>query len=282
MVSLPSSLGSISKMRKVVLFFLLFAHLFPGDAAAQTGAVAEVRGSMTAKGGFRNEDEIRDKFNNWRADADARAWLETMGFAAGSILGVSAEKPHGDKADVIVNVRTNKGESKQGISIKLVSSPTGFNQVDKRWLRQYAAMWGMPANVVKALRLFSGEERPVGRSRRPDRMFLNEFDKDTQAQVVGFFEANRSAIIADLIEGDGENKAAWFMVAMKGQNKTQWILRPVSEAIGFFGGGNVEITRSGNLRIGRITMQRKGGDGGRETAKMLQFKLNPALLFEAK
>jgi R.HinP1I restriction endonuclease len=28
-------------------------------------------------------------------------------------------------------------------------------------------------------------------------------------------------------------------------------------------------------------MQRKGGDGGRETARMLQFKINPALLFKA-
>jgi hypothetical protein len=27
-------------------------------------------------------------------------------------------------------------------------------------------------------------------------------------------------------------------------------------------------------------MQRKGGDGGRETAKMLQFKINPAELFD--
>ncbi len=34
--------------------------------------------------------------------------------------------------------------------------------------------------------------------------------------------------------------------------------------------------------FGRITMQRKGGDGGRDTAKMLQFKINPALLFDAK
>ncbi|MFN0140424.1 MAG: hypothetical protein ACKVQW_10120 [Pyrinomonadaceae bacterium] len=25
-------------------------------------------------------------------------------------------------------------------------------------------------------------------------------------------------------------------------------------------------------------MQRKGGDGGRDTAKMLQFKINPGLL----
>jgi hypothetical protein len=29
-------------------------------------------------------------------------------------------------------------------------------------------------------------------------------------------------------------------------------------------------------------MQRKGGDGGRETAKMLQFKINPAELFDIK
>ncbi|PIP30525.1 type II restriction endonuclease, partial [bacterium (Candidatus Howlettbacteria) CG23_combo_of_CG06-09_8_20_14_all_37_9] len=27
-------------------------------------------------------------------------------------------------------------------------------------------------------------------------------------------------------------------------------------------------------------MQRKGGDGGRESAKMLQFKINPVELFE--
>ena len=40
--------------------------------------------------------------------------------------------------------------------------------------------------------------------------------------------------------------------------------------------------RDGNLRIGRITMQRKGGDAGRATAKMLQFKINPVLLFDAK
>jgi hypothetical protein len=29
-------------------------------------------------------------------------------------------------------------------------------------------------------------------------------------------------------------------------------------------------------------MQRKGGDGGRETAKMLQFKINPVHLLQGK
>jgi hypothetical protein len=56
------------------------------------------------------------------------------------------------------------------------------------------------------------------------------------------------------------------------------VLRSIDPTIKYFAEGPVEITRQGNLRIGRITMQRKGGDGGRETARMLQFKINPALL----
>ena len=35
-----------------------------------------------------------------------------------------------------------------------------------------------------------------------------------------------------------------------------------------------------SLKIGKIGMQRKGGDGGRDTAKMLQFKVNPVELFD--
>jgi len=46
-----------------------------------------------------------------------------------------------------------------------------------------------------------------------------------------------------------------------------------------FGSGDVGITARGSLKIGKITMQRKGGDAGRETSKMLQFKINPMELF---
>lgn len=34
------------------------------------------------------------------------------------------------------------------------------------------------------------------------------------------------------------------------------------------------------LKLGRVTVQRKGGDGGRKTANMLQFKVNPTELFD--
>ena len=46
-----------------------------------------------------------------------------------------------------------------------------------------------------------------------------------------------------------------------------------------FGTGDIRITSQGGLKIGRIGMQRKGGDGGRKTSNMLQFKINPVELF---
>ena len=111
---------------------------------AQDADAAKVElGSKTAKDGFRNEDEIRDKFNTWQTDTDARAWLAAMNYEIADIDNVTASKPHGEKADV-------------------------------------------------------------------------------------------------------------------------------------------EVTKAGNLKIGRITMQRKGGDNGRDTANMLQFKINPVQLFELK
>lgn len=251
-------------------------------AAQSTSAAAVELGSQTAKNGFKNETEIAEKFNDWKNDADAQAWLRTMGYEAAAIKSVAASKPHGEKADVMVKVVTAKGESDEGISIKLVSSDRGFNQIDKRWLSHYARMWKMPDDVVAALRLFLGEVPPNGRSRRPERMYLTEIGAEQRTAVVNFFDANRSAIVSDLFRGDGIYKAKWIMVAQKNNGAKRWVLRRMDEAAAFFSEGKVEVTRNGNLKIGKITIQRKGGDGGRESAKMLQFKINPALLFDAQ
>ncbi len=255
-----------------------------GCLAAHAGIAqsAVELGSRTAKAGFRNEDEIAAKFNNWRTDPDAAVWLGFMGYKPGEVGFVSAAKPHGEKADIQVRIRTAAGEKVEGISIKLVSSPQGFNQIDKRWLRQYAAKWRMTADVHAALKLFTGEVKPNKMSRNPERMFLNELPADQQKRIVEFFVANKVEIVSDLFSGDGEFAAKWMMVALKASERPRWVLRGIDYTIKFFSEGPVEITRAGNLKIGRITMQRKGGDGGRETANMLQFKINPALLFEGK
>ncbi|MEP6786979.1 MAG: type II restriction endonuclease [Acidobacteriota bacterium] len=269
---------------RIRYFFVLIAalavcglHIY-----GQRPAAGKVElGSTTAKNGFKNEDEIRDKFNNWKADEDARSWLTAMHYNIAEIESVTATKPHGEKADVEVLVKTKRGETKQGVSIKLVSSTNGFNQIDKRWLSHYVKMWKIPADVEAALKLFVGET-PNKPSRDRNRMYLNELDSAVQKAVIDFFITNEAEIVSDLFSGDGPHAAGWVMVALKSTDKPRWVLRTDADTINFFSEGKVELTRNGNLKIGRITMQRKGGDGGRETAKMLQFKINPALLFDAK
>lgn len=239
-------------------------------------------GSRTARNGFSNETEIAAKFNSWATDKDAKDWLAAMGYRLDEIVSVTATKPHGEKADVMVRIKTKLADNSEGISIKLVSTPQGFNQIDKRWLSNYRRMWRMPDDVAYALSLFVGETKPIGKTRNADRMFLNELDAETQKSVISFFESNRDRILSDIFGGGGPFAAKWFMVALKSGEKPKWTIRKIDDAKEFFGQGPVVITRGGNLRIGRITVQRKGGDAGRETAKMLQFKINPAELFEIK
>ena len=52
--------------------------------------------------------------------------------------------------------------------------------------------------------------------------------------------------------------------------------------VNFYGQGEVLLTKKGNLVIGKVKIQRKGGDGGKDTANMLQFKFDPCLLFGLK
>ncbi len=262
---------------------ILLFSAFAGFAAGQDADAKKVQlGSETAKNGFRNEDEIRDKFNNWKTDKDARAWLKAMGYLLSDIKSVSAGKPHGFKSDVEVIVTTSKGKKVNGISIKLVSSDNGFNQIDKRWLKTYAKMWNMPADVVAALKLYVGETPPDRPSRDPRRMYLKEFEPETQKAVMDFFKKRKDEIVSDLLAGDGDHAAGWFMVTFKNTDTPRWCILSLADTIKFYAEGEVVMTRAGNLKIGRISMQRKGGDNGRETAKMLQFKINPADLFEAK
>ena len=269
--------------RSKIAVYLLLLLAVVGYASAQQPATAKEKlGSTTAKNGFKNEDEIRDKFNNWKADEDARQWLGVMGFRTAEIVSVFAQKPHGEKSDVDVTVKTKNGEKTEGVSIKLVSSPNGFNQIDKRWLAHYVKMWNMPAAAENALKLFLGEVKPAKPGKSPDRMFLDELEPAQQRAIIDFFAANREKILHDLFRGDGPHAATWFMVALKATENTKWTLRRDADVMKFFGDGKIELTRAGNLKIGRITVQRKGGDGGRDTAKMLQFKINPALLFDAK
>lgn len=235
------------------------------------------RGSSTAKNGFKNEQDVVDKFNAWKTDEDAQKWLLVMGYKLDAIEKVKAIKISGfHKTDVQVEITIyfKEGTGIENISIKLVSNSSGFNQIDKRWVDKYVELWGIPEQITKNLKYFTGETIPPKPSPKdPRRMFIDELSEKEQSEMIEFFEKNKILIVADLFKGRDSFPASWLLLYQK--NINVWTLLPMAMVMNFYGNGPVRITRDGSLRIGRIGMQRKGGDNGRPSAAMLQFKIDP-------
>ena len=241
-------------------------------------------GSQTAKNGFRNEDDIVLKFNDWRNDEDAMHWLRIMNYDLSKIESVRAIKISGKKTDVqvqvVITIKFKGAIGYENIQIKLVSGKNGFNQIDKRWLRDYAKLWRIPDDVLELLKLYCGESHPnIPGTRDSRRMFFDEMDPNDRIKIISFFENNRFLIGSDIIRGRGAFSPEWILIVHK-YDGIRWLLIPVNEAINFYGNQPVTINENGNLKIGKIGVQRKGGDGGHETANMLQFKLDPIQLME--
>lgn len=189
----------------------------------------------------------------------------------------------GFKADVQVQITIKLKEAidAENIQVKLVSNLKGFNQIDKRWVDKYIEMWEIPTKVSDLLKQYTGEILPlVKNSKDSRRTFANEFSEVDQKTLLNWLNDNKSLIVSDILKGRGKFSAEWMLVAQKIDGAARWTLKPMNYCLNFFGNGEIEITDRGNFKIGRITMQRKGGDGGRKTAQMLQFKINPAELFK--
>lgn len=239
-------------------------------------------GSQTAKSGFKNEDDIVLKFNNWKLDKDAQKWLKIMDYPISEIEKVEAVKLHGQKTDVQVQITIylKKVIAAENLSIKLVSNPQGFNQIDKRWVDKYIEMWQIPDDIAKILKLFTGEIAPTKSGLKDKRrMFLTELSEGDQEKIIDFFTKNKFLVVSDILKGGGIFSAGWMLVALITKNENKWVLKSINHAMNVFANGPVRTTRQGSLKIGQITMQRKGGDAGRDSARMLQFKINPVMLF---
>jgi len=249
-------------------------------------------GSEIAKGGFKNEEEVAEKFNNWKTDKDAQRWLEIMMYDLKEITSVNAtgigEK--GYKADVNITIKViikKKSKEKElvcveNVQVKLVSNEKGFNQVEKRKVEGYIKNWHIQPDIEELLKLYDGELPPRLGSKNPKRMFVNEFTPQEQDKLISFFQKNIIMIIGDIIRGRGRFSAEWTLVINKSEDY-KWVLLAVNEAISIYAGDcKADITKQGNIRLGNITLQRKGGDNGAPSANMLQFKADPMILFNKK
>jgi hypothetical protein len=142
-------------------------------------------------------------------------------------------------------------------------------------------MWNIPKDVTEILKKFTGEIKPKSTKGLKDkrRMLLSEMDNESQLKLLGFVEQNKVLIISDLLKGRGEFSADWVLVVLKVNGTVKWALKSINEVMNLYSQGAIAISKKGSLNIGKIGMQRKGGDGGRATANMLQFKINPVEIF---
>ena len=254
-------------------------------------------GSQTAKSGFRNEKDVAEKFEKWKQDKEAKKWLKIMGYNLKEIRNVKVVVlPNKYKSDIQIQLIIDLRESidTQNISIKRAKKQADYNQVDKRWIDDYKEMWNISQNITNTLKRFCGETIPQNLLERGEikqkeydnlrdkrRFFFDEIEQEELDKLINFFKNNKIKVLADILKGKGKFSAEWFLVTQydEEKNSTKWILKDINFVLNFFGNGEVELTKHGSLKIGKVILQRKGGDGGRETAQMLQFKISPCDLF---
>lgn len=242
-------------------------------------------GSDIAKGGSQNETDIREKFKDWQNDEDAQSWLDTLGYNVDDIREICFVLPGRKfKTDLQLNIyRQSKIEPDIiNIQIKLVTGKTGFNQVDRRSLSKAVSEWNMPTNVVELMKYFSGEKSPYKKnSQVSNRMFLNELTEKEFIIIEEWFADNIDLIVNDVIKGKGEFAVDFYLITHKESNR--WWLIGIDEVVKFYCGDyTVRLSSRSSLFIGRLFLQRKGGDAGRDSAKQIQFKINPLDLFTNK
>jgi len=270
--------------------------------------VKEKIGSYTAKGGFENEHDIVKKINNWKKDITVQNWLDILGYDYKKIdsvkaiqipasiskeraisLGVTEDKlketKKFKKADVQIQVKIEIDEVFyiENISLKKANKKAGFNQVDKRRVETYQDMWGFNSQVSRILKLFTGEILPNSKMYNKlssnNRVKFTEMPQSDVETVIDFITSNKHKIINDILQGRGSLKADWMLVTCKDSDGSlDWVLKDMVEVCNFYSMGEVVLSPRGSLKIGRVTMQRKGGT---PDPTSLQFKCNPLELFEA-
>ena len=235
--------------------------------------------SETAKSGFVTEDQVVTEFHNWSNSVTAKKWLLVIGYSKIKTVKAKTTRSMGinSKADILVEVNAS---NPIGISIKKFTA--SFNQIDKRKVDNYQKIWNIPNDVVIILKKYCGQQgyRPMDKNPIPQvkdqrRYFLTELTQDEQKRILNFFEQNKSIIIHDILRGNVEPKADYMLVVKKnGSGIEESTITKIENVISHYD-GSVEITKRGNLKLGKITVQRKGGNGGSITAQMLQFKFSP-------
>lgn len=240
--------------------------------------------SEAAHRGLEAEQALIEKIN--RHDPDCM-WIVEECCGTEGYGDYKAKKPgNREKPDVLLYDDPADILAMKGISMKTYKPEVSFSQANRGSIETYVEELGMSYGVAETLRAF------VQKNRQGERTMLNEAPASAQDALLDFFRLYQRQIISHVLRGKAKVvlKADWLLlheakdadwVTKIGQRET-WHLYPMAKVIDCCCSEAPSITDRGNLVLGLgLTMQRKGGDGGANTANDLQFKLNPKMIHEA-
>ena len=252
--------------------------------------------SEGAKGGFQAETNFINLVNNeWKTSSILKSIFHDMNIEFDNVEHMTCEKPikHNVKTDcfILISYLLKNDKNIHNISIKLVSSKLkkGFNQIDKRWIKSYAELLNIPDDIVFLLKLYTGEKQvseypnkpQILKDKKQRRLFADEMIIDDQKKLVKWFNENINAIFTLVFVGNDIEYQPNFMLLIKGTgNNIEYKIHSITDAINFYkGDSKSSISGRGNFHLGKLTIQRKGGDKGKDTAKQLQFKFDPLAIW---
>jgi hypothetical protein len=254
--------------------------------------------SKAAKRGLKTEDIIINAINS--KSGIGREIIKAIEKLYGySLISYSAFKCSPTaKADIAI-----KHNGKQIlISVKEFDADIKFdyNHVERNYVDFYAQKWSMPREVYVALKRFVGEVdvqgNPIsiedlqkeaqllgtspGKLSKERKIPLSQMDDKTIESIKRFFSENKMKILKDVFIND-ENIEI-FIIVKRQKGMIYYYVLPTKDVLNIYSEGDVKVTSKGNLLIGRVTLQRKGGDhhtasGWVDTsASQLQFKIKPS------
>lgn len=252
--------------------------------------------SAGAKGGFKAEDTFISLVNNeWKTSEIVKSIFMDMGILVSDLETIEAFKPEGlSKTDCCIKISYKIKDDKNvhNISIKLASTKSnrGFNQIDKRWVDKgkgaegYTELLGIPDDVKDLLKHYTGMLSPSSYVPTPTtlkdkrRLFINEMLPDDQIKLLSWLNTNIDPIFNLVFIGNSSSPyPAHFICMIKSDGiNVKYKVFSIKDAITFYKGDcKASVSKRGTIHLGKLTIQRKGGDKGADTAKQLQIKFDP-------
>jgi hypothetical protein len=171
------------------------------------------------------------------------------------------------------------------ISLKCcVDFRTGFNQIKRASLKNFSKEFDVPDNIQAILRSYTyGRKKLLLKS--------GNYSQEELDGLTAFLNSHRKALLLSAFTGQAKkSKANWLLLHqwtppnwernVAKRQRSQLI--SMREILKLFDDLNVGYSRYGTITFGAgITLQRKGGDKGKDTANDLQFKMRTFPLLKA-